>query len=129
MQHPGAVGYTENHINNQGLYFDKQGNPITREQMCELRFDMSDGARVSDYARIGYNTLLDNVEVSTVWLGINHSFVVQGPPVIFETMVFAPGRDYDQDCIRYCTEEEARAGHRRTVENLSDGNPPWHLDV
>ena len=48
--------------------------------------------------------------VSTVWLGCNHNYS-DGPPLIFETMVFPVGSYYDLDCRRYATEAEARAGH------------------
>ncbi|WP_166903861.1 hypothetical protein [Mycobacterium sp. DL440] len=35
----------------------------------------------------------DEVVVSTVWLGLNHSFTDDGPPIIFETMVFGGVHD------------------------------------
>lgn len=53
--------------------------------------------------------------VSTVFLGLNHNFG-DGPPLIFETMVF--GGDHDGDCERYSTWEEAEAGHKEVVSKL-----------
>jgi hypothetical protein len=50
------------------------------------------------------------VMVSTVFLGIDHNFGGEGDPVLFETMVFG-GKD-DMLCQRYCTWEEAEAGHK-----------------
>lgn len=107
-----------------GLYFDKAGNPITDEQWGRLRWNDDDG-KVSDYARIG----LDRVgaaEVSTVWLGLDHAFI-RSRPIIFETMIFDPSAEWDQDCTRYATEAEAIEGHRRTVEDLTAGRKPWWL--
>jgi hypothetical protein len=71
-------------------------------------------------------------KVSTVWLGLDHNFGGGGPPLIFETMIFAPadvtvGRDnavrralpvpadLDQYQERYPTEAAAQAGHDRAL--------------
>ncbi len=68
--------------------------------------------------------------VSTVFLGMDHSFG-EGPPVLFETMVFKRG-DWDnikengladQDCERYCTMDEAKAGHETMVAKWSVSAP------
>jgi hypothetical protein len=58
--------------------------------------------------------------VSTVWLGLNHAFG-DGPPLIFETMVFGlNGNDNDEEyCERYSTETEALAGHEKAVKMFS----------
>lgn len=48
-------------------------------------------------------------EVSTVFLAINHSHTLTGPPVLFETMVFGGPLGGEQD--RYHTWDEAVAGH------------------
>ena len=60
--------------------------------------------------------------VSTVFLGLDHSFG-DGPPVLFETMVF--GGKWDNHMDRYCTKAEAEAGHRDVVSRLLAGLPPW----
>lgn len=54
---------------------------------------------------------IGEVLVSTVFLGINHNFLGEGRPILFETMVF--GGEHDQEQERYCTEQEALAGHER----------------
>ena len=56
--------------------------------------------------------------MSTVWLGIDHAWG-GGPPVIFETMVFAEGSSLDEDCHRYCTEAEAKQGHTASVATVA----------
>lgn len=63
----------------------------------------------------------DGVKVSTVFLGLDHSFG-EGPPLLFETMVF--GGSHDQDMDRYSTIEEAKAGHVAMVAKVwPDGAP------
>ncbi len=52
----------------------------------------------------------NNVEVSTVFLGIDHSFGGRHP-ILFETMIF--GGEHDQEMDRYSTWEEAEEGHRK----------------
>ncbi len=56
---------------------------------------------------------ISDVHISTVFLGIDHNFF-GGPPVLFETMIF--GGPHDEYQERYCTWEEAEAGHARAVE-------------
>ena len=53
--------------------------------------------------------------VSTVFLGIDHSFGNE-IPILFETMVF--GGDYDGDEKRYSTWEEAEVGHNEMVNMI-----------
>jgi hypothetical protein len=66
----------------------------------------------------------DGIRVSTVFLGIDHNFRFVGPeqeriPVLFETMVF--GGPMDQEwCDRYCTWDEAEAGHKEMVERVKE---------
>lgn len=51
-----------------------------------------------------------------VFLGLDHSFD-DGPPLIFETMVFPSESDYaDLDCERYSTPAQAVAGHAAMVK-------------
>ncbi|HDZ39795.1 MAG TPA: hypothetical protein ENH62_16225 [Marinobacter sp.] len=58
--------------------------------------------------------------VSTVFLGEDHSFG-EGPPLIFETMVFPLGEWNQQDMNRYSTLEQAKAGHADMVKNWTGG--------
>jgi hypothetical protein len=53
------------------------------------------------------------IVVSTVFLGLDHQ-IGEGPPLLFETMVF---NDYGDDGqqYRYSTWDEAEAGHKKTV--------------
>lgn len=57
------------------------------------------------------------VEVSTVFLGLDHNHSGQGDPILFETMVF--GGDLDGEMSRYRTWDEAEAGHEAMVARVS----------
>lgn len=52
------------------------------------------------------------VDVSTVFLGLNHGFH-GGVPLLFETMIF--GGPLADSCWRYATWDEAVAGHERAL--------------
>lgn len=64
--------------------------------------------------RVEYSDIGDYI-VSTVFLGLDHSF--GGRPQWFETMVFGPegSDDHDDHMRRYETEKEARAGHEEVI--------------
>ena len=55
----------------------------------------------------------DKVRVSTVFLGLDHSFG-RGEPLLFETMIF--GGEHDQYQDRCSTWEQAEAMHRKACE-------------
>jgi hypothetical protein len=61
--------------------------------------------------------------VSTVFLVLDHGFSDTGPPLVFETMVFAEGSSMDEYCERYATWDEAVAGHARAVMELRKEDP------
>lgn len=65
--------------------------------------------------RIALDEFSEDTFVSTVFLGIDHSFG-HGTPILFETMAWLNGNDYMQN--RYPTYEAAMTGHRETVEEL-----------
>lgn len=64
-------------------------------------------------------TEIEGIRVSTVFLGLDHSYSFAGrdrktPPVIFETMIF--GGEHDEEQTRCCTWDEAEAMHAEAVE-------------
>ena len=63
--------------------------------------------------RIVQKTNLNRVDVSTVFLGLDHNFGA-GPPLLFETMIFGGPNDGYQE--RYETWEQAEAGHAKAVK-------------
>lgn len=58
-------------------------------------------------------TNIEGVDVSTVFLGLDHRWGC-GPPLLFETMVF--GGSHDGHQWRYSTWKEAQANHKRIVK-------------
>ena len=70
--------------------------------------------------RFDLKTRVGNYQVSTVDLGLNHQFNDDLPPLYYETMIFKIENEKtnytDLYCVRYTTEEEARAGHEIAVE-------------
>ena len=103
-------------------YYNRAGEPITPKEWCHL---MGDDA----YHRVAFGQVTyggHQLDVSTVWLGIDHNHSFWGRRELFETMVFGEC-DFDQDCARYATEGEALEGHRRTMNDLAEGRPPWFL--
>jgi len=116
-------------------YYDRKGRPM----------DLMEWARLSedpDY-RIVAQHWVRGWMVSTVWLGIDHGFATMfsgGPhiPVIFETMIFAPGDvrlaeddELDQYQERYATEEAALAGHDRALAAMAEklGGPDAAMEI
>lgn len=65
-------------------------------------------------------TEIDAVQVSTVFLGIDHSFGDDDEPILFETMVF--GGDHNESCYRYATKKEALIGHGNIVKMVLGRN-------
>ena len=66
--------------------------------------------------RVGREAFEDGVVVSTVFLGLDHSWGERGPRHIFETMVF--GGPFDQETERYATWAQAEAGHAAMVRRI-----------
>jgi hypothetical protein len=124
-------------------YYDRQGFPIPSDgnDPPVIVWAKRREAMGIDDVRVGYDELPDGSYLSTVWLGLDHSFLC-GPPQLFETMRFAgethtvqlpsgsefEGRaslefpdPYDGEMIdqlRYPTEEEALAAHHEIVRRI-----------
>ena len=59
------------------------------------------------------DTQVGKLRVSTVFLGLDHSFS-RGVPILFETMIFGDDPIHYQE--RYATWEDAEEGHRIAVK-------------
>src|SRR5215831_16300125 len=91
------------------LWYDRNGDPLNETPESLLRNQ--------NYKRVDETTLPNGMWVSTVWLGLDHNFSNQGPPLIFETMVFKSKTDMTEiDMDRYATEADAIVGHQLMVE-------------
>ena len=81
------------------------GREVMQVPMEEWSLFLADGHRIIAKDYIG------DVEVSTVFIGINMNYFGLGPPLLFETMVFP-----DCDTIgRWSTLDEAEAEHAKVV--------------
>jgi len=83
-------------------------------RVCRTYDDMAmswyDGRR---HVRSNY---VEGVHLSTVFLPIDHKFFRDGPPVVFETMIF--GGDEDGYQMRYTNWDAAVLGHREVLHEL-----------
>ncbi len=59
-------------------------------------------------------TICENGRISTVFLGLDHNYSDEGPPILWETMVFGGALDQEQD---RCSgnREQAEAMHEKMV--------------
>lgn len=95
-------------------YYDPDGNELTLlewSQMFEARHHGNDHDwwKRTTSAEVAGKL----VTISTVWLGLNHSFDPKKIE-IYETMIFSG--DDDGDMYRYATREEAWAHHDSLVQ-------------
>jgi hypothetical protein len=57
---------------------------------------------------------IGDITVSTVFLGLDHSWTPGGKPVLWETMIF--GGEHDQYQERYTSHKDALEGHKKALE-------------
>ena len=63
-------------------------------------------------------TMIGDIKVSTVFLGLDHLFGDKGDPILFETMIF--GGEHDQWQDRYSTWDAAVEGHNKAVSMIEE---------
>ena len=107
-----------------GWYYDREGREITMEEWSGL-FGTHDYQRIVK-TEVEFPGTGQEVTVSTVWLGLDHGWG-STRPVIFETMIFGLGEEYEPQ-FRYSTEDEAREHHLVCVELLKAGQIPGYED-
>jgi hypothetical protein len=111
----------------RNMWYRRNGKPYPPgiPGMIEAAKDL-----IPENQRVAYDKLDNGVEVSTVWLGLDHNWIEGRRPLIFETMLFVPqtkisiiqGKIWqsDRESIgeqwRYATEEEAIRGHKTLVK-------------
>ena len=116
-----------------GRYYAPDGTEIDQKEWARLIEERDNAKGPESWWRkrtvINHQVLddeghvyLPHVEVSTVWVGINHQFSDDAAPLFWETMIF--GGQHDQDCWRYATREEAFDHHEEVVRALRDGEEP-----
>jgi hypothetical protein len=93
-------------------WYDRDGEPVPILVATDLLAD-------PDYKIVKQDVFVYDdrpVQVSTVWLGLDHNWWPGRPKRIFETMIFGGKLDLQQ--WRYSTEEEAMEGHEEAVKLL-----------
>jgi hypothetical protein len=100
----------------ENVWYSPDGEPINFEEYIQF----------SEKNKIVKQEDVNNLWVSTVYEGLNHQ-LGEGPPLIFETMVF--GKDGEEVefsnekyCERYSTLADAMAGHNQAVEQVKNGD-------
>ena len=92
---------------------------------CTL-IEWSQSFENADARRVARDSI-NNLDVSTVFLGLNHSFSDDESPLLFETMVFDERKDRAREsilCERCTTYEQAEAQHARILALAKTGNLP-----
>jgi len=124
----------------RSVYTGKKGEPLTLKEWDDRMGDL-------EYRRVGYDEIPQTSKnpasyVSTVWLGIDHNFFPNGPPITFETMrfdlvakpsefgghMYHPALEFPDPCNpdetteqeRYSTEEQASIGHKTIVRLIQE---------
>ena len=90
-------------------YIEVEGKPVKAKSGLDWARNFEIANRRVDFTK----TL--NGEISTVFLGIDHSLGC-GPPLLYETIVFGGTLDQEQD--RYSTREQAVAGHADMISKV-----------
>jgi hypothetical protein len=82
-------------------YYYPDGKPILDDELMPatikwaMLFEKDRDARF-----VGQHVTLYGEKLSTVWLGLDHNFFSSGPPIIYETMLFAPtDRDLQREYL------------------------------
>ena len=91
---------------------DNNGNPVKVSDPLEWAMWFQTADRT-----IAFDELPDGVRVSTVFLGLDHQ-LGNGPPLLFETMVF--GGELDEEQERYSTRDGAITGHAAMLARVRD---------
>jgi hypothetical protein len=60
---------------------------------------------------------IGDILVSTVFLGLDHSWTPGGKPVLWETMIF--GGEHDQYQERYTSHKDALEGHEKALNLIT----------
>lgn len=95
---------------------DDSGNPVAEPDLTKWGKWLQNAKRHVAYEKIG------DVRISTVFLGSDHNWG-DGPPVLWETMVFCHGHPLDQEQDRCSgSREQAEAMHAKMVERVRCAN-------
>ena len=98
-------------------YYHRDGKPILSD---ELMPDFMKWAMLFEHSNrtVKQNRTLYGERLSTVYLGMDHSFF-DGPPLIFETMLFAPrDREEQREYLRSFANQEMTPEKKAAYEKM-----------
>ena len=98
-----------------GYILDDKNEPVRENDNTKVWGWRDDN---QDRVRLRRETVSEDVDVSTVFLSMDHSWD-NGAPVLWETMIF--GGEWDQYMHRYTSQDSAIWGHSKIVERLKAG--------
>jgi hypothetical protein len=102
-------------------YYDQDGNPIEGGTLEWAAMFEDSRSRIIGRSKTLYGEML-----STVWLGLNHQYG-DGPPLIFETMLFAPrDRELHRRALRQFAGEERMSEEDRAKMKADDAYVEKH---
>ena len=113
---------------NDHYILDENNKPVLVDLMTWAEWYEKAEKKIVKHDKIG------DLFVSTVFLGLDYRFGIEGEPVLFETMVFDHGKmkkykvggsDHESPTDiyqeRYCHYDEALAAHEVLVERIKKG--------
>ena len=114
------------------MYYDINGNSISYKDFFKL-------LKIDKYRDVGKTKFKNDYILSTVFLGVNHSFSPSEDSLIFETMCFNKVGE-NVYCERYSTLTEAIDGHIKKVVDLEEKgfivkdnwirrNEKWNMNI
>lgn len=96
---------------------DENNNPVpcTLKEWADL-YELKDG---NERRRVNFDKIND-YEISTVFLGLDHGHGFSKNPLLFETMVFGkePGDGYQTRCTTW---KQAKVMHEKAIQWVKDG--------
>ncbi len=115
-------------------WLEGQQNPDGNYRYPSGKIAARSEGRTNVYSRTGRRRRI-KIRVSTVFLGLDHSYDLAGPPILWETMCFHTSGTQDQythpeheTFNRYASYDEALDGHAMICANLGipfvDPRPP-----
>jgi hypothetical protein len=124
-------------VDKRPMYYRMDGTPYPPGEAGMLEW----AADMNKPRHVGMTRLANGRHISTVWLGLDHNYWPKGAPVIFESAYV--GDKYESygtilgrrvftqiDVLdRYCTKDDALAGHNAIVDRYNLRWQLWTLGV
>lgn len=120
--------------------------PVPEEDILVVGEFMEKADLEKRHERHAGHTTLGGVDVSTVFLSINHQWGKKGPPILWETMIFSADEsalttEFAEYQERYTSYHDALRGHAQAVKLVADtlqipapklwigADPSWRTDT